>query len=270
MKIARTGSWFPVAGTKVSAIDMANLIKAMRDRIGMGPAAPGTFVVFRDAHGIVRANSDRQLRAAHEAAFIVCPDGRPLYWLGRLRGAVGVRQVPGIDSVEAVCRAGLDAGWRHYFLGGGDGVAQRLAATLSDRLPGLAVAGIETPPFRDLTTDEVDAMRRRIRASGAQIVWVGLGTPKQELFMAEHAPHLPGTVAMGVGAAFDVLTGRIARAPRWLTTIGLEWLYRLIREPRRLTRRYLATLPRFIFLVLHEAVLGRLQQLAPSLRDGNS
>jgi len=253
----QTPGRYSVAGVEVSAIDMTGLVRAMRARIDLGAAAPGTFVVFRDAHGVVRAHEDHQLRAAHEAAYLICPDGRPLYWLGRLRGAVGVRQVPGIESVEAVCRAGLSEGWRHYFLGGGEGVAQKLAATLRDRLPGLEIAGIETPPFRAMTADETFEMRVRIRQSGAQVLWIGLGTPKQELFMAEHAPHLPGTVAMGVGAAFDVLTGRIARAPRWMSRFGLEWLYRLMREPRRLAWRYARTIPRFTILVLRDALQAK-------------
>ncbi|MDP4025280.1 WecB/TagA/CpsF family glycosyltransferase [Methylobacterium sp. NEAU 140] len=258
---------YMVGGIGISAVDMAGLVRAVRARIGLGSASPGTFVVFRDAHGVVRAGRDRRLRAAHAAAYLVCPDGRPLYWLGRLRGAAGVGQVPGIESVEAVCRAGVAEGWRHYFLGGGDGVAQSLAATLRTRIPGLAVAGVETPPFRDLTPAETAAMHARIRASGAQIIWIGLGTPKQELFMAEHAPHLPGTVAMGVGAAFDVLTDRIPRAPRWMQWAGLEWLYRLAREPRRLAPRYATTVPRFALLVLREALARKSLGVAGPARD---
>ncbi|HEY8563994.1 MAG TPA: WecB/TagA/CpsF family glycosyltransferase [Beijerinckiaceae bacterium] len=241
---------FRIGGTGISIINMEGLIDVVRRRLKMEPDTPGAFVVFRDAHGIVRAAEDERLRAAHEAALLVCPDGRPLYWAGRLQGAKTIRQVPGIESVEAVCRAGLDSGWRHYFLGGGDGVAQALADRLSAKLPGLKVAGVETPPFRALTGPEITAMRARIRASGAQVLWIGLGTPKQELFMAEHAPHLPGTVAMGVGAAFDVLTGRIPRAPVALQVMGLEWAYRLLREPRRLGGRYLHTIPRALALFL--------------------
>ena len=244
---------FRCAGTGISVIDTPGMIRAIKRRLDAGRGLPGTFVVFRDAHGIVRARDDANLHAAHEAALLVCADGRPLYWLGRLYGARGIGQVPGIESVEKVCRAGLAQGWRHYFLGGGEGVAAALAETLSARLPNLQVVGVETPPFRALDAAEIAAMRARIRDSSAQIVWVGLGTPKQELFMAEHAPHLPGTVAMGVGAAFDVLTGRVPRAPRVLQVSGLEWAYRLLREPRRLTARYLRTIPRFLALVVVEA-----------------
>ena len=249
---------FEVGGIPISATTMDGLVASLARRLAGAADEPGTFVVFRDAHGVVRARTHRALRAAHHDALLVCPDGRPLSWIGRWRGFRAMRQVSGIESVEAVCRAGVGPGWRHYFLGGGPGVAAELAETLRGRVPGLDVVGTECPPFRDLGADEVAAMRARVRASGAQILWIGLGTPKQELFMAAHAPHLPGTVAMGVGAAFDVLTGRIPRAPRLLQIAGLEWAYRLLREPQRLWRRYLGTVPRFALIVLREALSARM------------
>ncbi len=178
---------FTIGGVPVSATDMDGLIAAVGRRLAAGPAQPGTFVVFRDAHGVVRSQKDEALRAAHHDALLVCADGRPVSWIGRWRGLSTTQQVPGIESVEAVCRAGADKGWRHYFLGGGEGVADLLATTMRARVPGLQVAGVETPPFRPLSEAETEAMRARIRASGAQIVWVGLGTPKQEMFMAAHA-----------------------------------------------------------------------------------
>lgn len=241
---------FTVGPVSVSSIGMKGLVAAVERRLRRGTAAPGTFVVFRDAHGIVRAETDAALRTAHDEALLVVPDGRPLVWIGRMKGHRAIGQVPGIESVEVLCRAGVALGWTHYFLGGGPGVADRLADTMRARVPGLVVAGTETPPFRTLDADEVEAMRERIRASGAQIVWVGLGTPKQELFMAEHAPHLPGTIAMGVGAAFDVNTGRIPRAPKVMQVCGIEWFYRFLREPRRLFGRYANTIPRFIGIAL--------------------
>lgn len=248
---------FTVGGIPVSDTTMAGLAASVSRQLARAPAGPGAFVVFRDAHGVVRAQDDEALRRAHEAALLVCPDGRPLVWVGRLKGHAAIRQVPGIEAVEALCRAGVGQGWRHYFLGGGLGVAERLAATMAARVPGLIVAGTEAPPFRDLGAAEVEAMRERIRSSGAQIVWVGLGTPKQELFMAEHAPFLPGTVAMGVGAAFDVNTGRIPRSPRLLQVLGLEWAYRLAREPKRLAARYGRVVPRFLAIALAEIAARR-------------
>lgn len=246
---------FAVGGIPISVVTMTGLVSVLLRRFQEG-GTPGAFVVFRDAHGVVRAQDDARLRAAHEAALLVCPDGRPMYWLGRVRGFSDIGQVPGIEAVEAVCRAGIPQGWRHYFYGGGPGVADRLAASMSARVPGLQVAGTETPPYRALTPGEIADMHRRIGASNAQIVWVGLSTPKQELWMAEHAPHWPGVVAMGVGAAFDVNIGSIPRAPRWLQVSGLEWLYRLVREPKRLFRRYIEVIPRFALLALAD-VRGR-------------
>lgn len=243
---------FSLGGVPVSDVTMGKLVEAIGRRIAMPAPTPGAFVVFRDAHGVVRSQDDERLRQAHHEALLVCPDGRPLVWVGRMKGYRNIRQVPGIASMEAVCRAGADAGWRHYFLGGGPGVAERLAAAMTARVPGLQVAGYETPPFRALDDAETAAMRARIRASGAQILWVGLGTPKQELFMAEHAPHLPGTVAMGVGAAFDVNIGTIPRSPRLLQVAGLEWAYRLAREPKRLYGRYRTVVPRFAMLAAAE------------------
>lgn len=248
---------FEIGGIPVSATDMSGLVAAIGRRLGAGRSQPGTFVVFRDAHGVVRAQKDAALHAAHHDALLVCADGRPLSWIGRWRGLPDTQQVPGIESVETVCRAGVAEGWRHYFLGGADGVADLLATTMRARVPGLQVVGVETPPFRPLDAAETEAMRERIRASGAQIVWIGLGTPKQELFMAAHAPHLPGTIAMGVGAAFDVATGRIPRAPKMLQVAGLEWAYRLGREPGRLWQRYLDTIPRFLLIATRDALNAR-------------
>lgn len=257
MKLDGSIERYRVGGVPVAATTMAGLVAAVGRRLELGRDAPGTFVAFCGAHGIVESQVDAHLKAAHEAAMLVVPDGRPLVWVGRMRGFRDVDQVPGIESVEILCRAGVAPGWRHYFLGGGPGVAERLAAEMRARVPGLAVVGTESPPFRPLDPGEVAALRERVRASGAHLVWIGLGTPKQELFMAEHAPHWPGTVAMGVGAAFDVNTGKVARAPRLLQRAGLEWAYRLAREPRRLWRRYATIVPRFILLVLSEARTGR-------------
>ena len=237
---------FDVGGVPVAAVDLAGLASSVGRYLGLGRDAAGAFVVFCGAHGIVESQQNPRVRLAHQQAWLTVADGRPLFWLGRLRGHRAILQVPGIEAVESICRAGVEDRWRHYFLGGAEGVAGRLAAEMSRRVPGLEVAGYETPPFRALGLQEIEAMRARIRESGAQVLWVGLGAPKQELFMAEHAPHLPGVIAMGVGAAFDVNTGRLRRAPRVFQVAGLEWAYRLALEPRRLWSRYSVVVPRFL------------------------
>ena len=171
----------------------------------------------------------------------------------RHRGGAGLveqAQVPGIEALEAVCQSGIAQGWRHYFVGGRPETLAKLIATIEARMPGIDVAGAEAPPFRPLSDAEREALRARIRDARADIVWIGLGTPKQELWMHAEAPHLPGTIAMGVGAAFDVHAGEVARAPAWLRAVGLEWFYRVLREPRRLFGRYAVTVPGFLFLLV--------------------
>lgn len=248
---------FRIGGLAVADLDMAGLITSIRRFLWRGSSAPGTYVAFCSAHGVVEAARDPRVFEAHERSWLTVADGRPLFWFGRLRGCRAVRQIPGIESVQAICRAGVAEGWRHYFLGGAPGVAQALAEQMARDAPGLQVVGCDTPPFRAMSNEEIASMRERVRASGAQILWVGLGAPKQELFMAVHAEHLPGVIAMGVGAAFDVNIGRQRRAPRALQVVGLEWAFRLSQEPSRLWPRYAVIVPRFLQIafgsLLHRA-----------------
>jgi len=163
----------------------------------------------------------------------------------------------------AVCDAGRAVGLRHFFFGGVPGVAPLLAERLAARFPGLAVAGAATPPFRPLDTPETDAFRAEITRTRPDVIWIGLGTPKQELFMAAHAAGLDAGVLVGVGAAFDFHSGRVRQAPRWMQRGGLEWLFRLATEPRRLGARYLVTNPLFVFHVLAQLTGLRAYPLPP-------
>jgi N-acetylglucosaminyldiphosphoundecaprenol N-acetyl-beta-D-mannosaminyltransferase len=149
-----------------------------------------------------------------------------------------------------VCAESVSHGWSHFFYGAGPGVAEEMASALTGRFPGLGVAGVHSPPFRELTDEETAAVTQRINAARPDIVWVGLSTPKQERWMARFRPLLDAPVLVGVGAAFDIHAGRISQAPRWMQRSGLEWSYRLAREPRRLWRRYLRVIPRFAFKIL--------------------
>jgi N-acetylglucosaminyldiphosphoundecaprenol N-acetyl-beta-D-mannosaminyltransferase len=249
---------FNVCGIPVSAMDMNGLAAAVTRWLAhRRPGEPGAFVCFRDAHGVVRAQDDARLRHAHRAAFLVAPDGKPLALIGRLRGVPGVGHVPGIDAMEVLCRAGVHLGWRHFFLGGAPGVAEELADAMTQKLPGLRVVGTESPPFREQSPDELKALHARIASSQADLLWVGLGSPKQELWMAANAPELRGVMAFGVGAAFDVHTGRIRRAPALVRRAGFEWAWRVLCEPARLWRRYAEVVPRFIYLVVRQELRGR-------------
>ena len=141
-------------------------------------------------------------------------------------------------------------GYRHFFYGGGPGLAERLAERLGERFDGLQIVGTWSPPFRDLTAAEELAMIDRIASSKPDIVWVGLSTPKQERWMARYIGRLPAAVLIGVGAAFDMHAGVKKQAPPWMQRSGLEWLFRLATEPRRLWRRYLTNNPRFVWRLL--------------------
>ena len=166
------------------------------------------------------------------------------------------RRVYGPELMTLFCAESAARGRRHFFYGGAPGVAEDLAKRFAEKFPGLIVAGKYCPPFRSLSQAEDDGIVSIINSSGADIVWVGLGAPKQERWMFEHRERLRAPVLVGVGAAFDFFTGRIAQAPLWMRENGLEWLSRLSKEPRRLWRRYLIQGSEFVLLVLLEA-LGR-------------
>jgi N-acetylglucosaminyldiphosphoundecaprenol N-acetyl-beta-D-mannosaminyltransferase len=179
----------------------------------------------------------------HQAA-LVTPDGMPLVWLGRLAGAV-LERTSGSDLMEKVISDSVASGLRHYLYGGKPGIAQLLQKALEQRYPGAQIVGATTPPFRDLTAAELTDLSVTVRDAGADVIWIGLSTPKQEYLMHRLVAVTSATL-VGVGAAFDYQSGVIRRAPRWAQRTGFEWLFRLATEPRRLWRRYLVLLPLFI------------------------
>lgn len=208
------------------------------------------YVCVTGVHGVMESQRDPELLRIHNASGMTTPDGMPMVWAGRWAGARDITRVYGPDLMLEVCRAGLDPGWRHFLYGGGEGVADELAARLAQRFPGLEIVGTFTPPFRSLTAEEEAEVASTINAAGPDLVWVGLSTPKQEKWMAVFRPRLAAAALLGVGAAFDIHAGRVSQAPPWMQRLGLEWLYRLLKEPRRLWRRYLRNNPSFLVRVL--------------------
>ncbi len=182
----------------------------------------------------------------------------PIVWLLRARGFQHVERVYGPDLMQAVCANGLERGYRHYFYGGAEGIPERLAQRLQEQFPGLCVAGTYSPPFRALTPEEDQAVIRRIQAARPDIVWVGISSPKQEAWMYNHVERLGVPALIGVGAAFDFLSGAKRQAPRWIQRSGFEWLFRLACEPRRLWKRYLQY-PRFAVLAIIDLVRFKLR-----------
>jgi N-acetylglucosaminyldiphosphoundecaprenol N-acetyl-beta-D-mannosaminyltransferase len=184
------------------------------------------------------------------------PDGVPLVWLARRRGTKAER-VAGPDFLPALVQRGLPLGRSHFFFGGPPGLPDELARRLSEAYPGVRIVGTISPPFRPLTQEEDDAFVAQINAAKPDYVWVGLGTPKQDLWVASHRPRLEAAALLAVGAAFDVHAGKRRRAPRWMQRTGTEWLFRLLVEPRRLARRYTVVNARFLWLVVKEGLRGR-------------
>jgi len=204
-------------------------------------------------HTVMECQADPALRAVVNHSGLSTPDGMPLVWLSRRHGHREADRVYGPDLLLAFCEHGQTRGWRHYFYGGMPGVADRLVANLQSRFPAMIVAGTYSPPFRPAGAPEADEIVERINASAPDIVWVGLGTPKQDFWVANHRPRLRASALIAVGAAFDFHAGLLPQAPRWMQRSGLEWLFRLAHEPRRLAYRYLVFNPLFVFNVLLQA-----------------
>ena len=236
-----------VLGVGVSAITMTDALETIHRWVATGLRQ---YVCVTGVHGVMESQADPSLRDIHNNAGLVTPDGMPLVWLSWLHGHDHVQRVYGPDLMLACCDASIKKGYRHFFYGGGPGVAERLAKRLAERFDGLQIVGTWSPPFRELSAAEEEAMIDRIASSHADIVWVGLSTPKQERWMARYISRLPAAVLIGVGAAFDMHAGVTKQAPVWMQRSGLEWLFRLATEPRRLWRRYLANNPRFVWRLL--------------------
>jgi len=205
---------------------------------------------FATGHTLVEANRDSRMSAALNAG-VVEPDGVPLVWLARRRGFKAER-VCGPDFLPELVKRGVPLDRSHYFYGGAPGVPEELARRLRKAYPGVKIAGTMSPPFRELTPDEEDSIVAEINAAHPDYVWVGLGTPKQDLWVASHRSLLEAAALLAVGAAFDVHARRRRRAPRWMQRTGTEWLFRLLTEPRRLAGRYTVGNARLLWLVLKD------------------
>lgn len=211
--------------------------------------APAT-VAIAAVHSVVDAQDNADAKGAMSNATLCVPDGVPLVWLLRLCGHRGITRVFGPDLMLEVSSRLARTEYPVFYLGGAPGVAEELASRLEHMHPGLKTAGVCCPPFRELDETEKNQIADRINDSGAKIVWIGLGSPKQERWMAEFQSRVTSSVLIGVGAAFDYNTGRLSRAPSWMQNFALEWLYRLIQEPGRLWRRYLRNNPLFLWYIL--------------------
>ena len=256
----------PVVGTPVSLTDYDEVIAAL----GHPPEDRGATVAVCNVHSVMSARRDEMLARAISTADIATPDGVPVVWA--LRWTTDHGDQERVYGPELMRRALLDAGGglHHYLYGSTPETLEVLQRRIGEFAPDADVVGAESPPFRQLTDDEEAEALDRIRSSGANVVWVGLGMPKQELWMDAVAPRLPGITLVGVGAAFDFLAGTKAQAPPWMQKAGLEWLFRLSQEPRRLWRRYIWNNPAYLMLLARQVVTSRWRGKDAATRSGRT
>jgi N-acetylglucosaminyldiphosphoundecaprenol N-acetyl-beta-D-mannosaminyltransferase len=224
-----------------AALDIADHCVARRE--------PG-YICFTGVHGVTEALRDPELRRVVNRALVNAPDGMPMTWVGRLQGYRQMDRVFGPDFMLEFCRLSVSRGYRHYFYGGERGVAELLRVALTEKVHGLQVVGVCTPPFTELTAEEENELIRDIQRTRPDIVWLGISTPRQERFMATYLDRLRVPLIAGVGAAFDYHTGRIRDCAPWIKRSGLQWAHRLCQDPRRLSKRYLRSHSTFVWHIV--------------------
>ena len=230
---------------------------ALSEVISRVKAGEGGYACFVNAHVSVMTRQRADVRYAVNTATFAFPDGKPVYLIGKYLDGLDIEKISGPDFMADIFESKEGRALRHFFYGGTPEVLDRLTSLLVNTYPGANIVGVISPPFRPLTEKEQLEHLDVVRASQAQIVWVGLGAPKQELWMHDYASSIPQAMFMGVGAAFDFHAGTLERAPEWAQKWGFEWFYRLIKEPRRLWRRYLTTNSLFIYHALKDRIFRR-------------
>jgi N-acetylglucosaminyldiphosphoundecaprenol N-acetyl-beta-D-mannosaminyltransferase len=233
-----------VLGVQLALTDYAGTMAWMDAMIA---ARRQGYVCVANVHTVTASGEDVELRAALDGSAVTVPDGQPLVWAMNALGHRLSHRVYGPELMARYCERSRESGTRHFLYGGRtDGALVQLALNLRRRHPGLQIVGGWAPPHRPLTRAEQDFVVAEINRSKPDVVWVGIGVPKQEKWMAALRPRLDAPLLLGVGAAFDFHAGLIAQAPHWMQRTGLEWAFRLAHEPRRLWRRYLRYNPRFV------------------------
>lgn len=257
---------FHVLGVRVDAVQIADVVDHMKEWIRERRGCHS--IAASGMNGLVEAQHDPEFKQILNATDLVVPDGMPLVWLGRRGGHVLPRRVYGPDLLLSFCEKTAGCGYRHFFYGAErePDVPERLAEKLKQRFQGMIVAATYSRPLASAGIEQEDEILSRVSQAGPDVVWVGLGEVRQVRWMHEHRDKLNVPVVVGVGAAFDMISGRRKQAPRWMREHGLEWLFRLCQEPRRLWRRYLIYGTQFVAWIILES-LG-LKKFGPDTNDG--
>lgn len=239
----------PILGVQTDAQTFEEATAALT---GWASGTTPRYVCTCPVYTLMMCRENPPVMQAVNAADMVTADGMPVVWVQRRRGVPNAERVYGPDLMLALCERTAGTQLKHFFWGGLPGVADTLVGRLKTQFVGLAVAGTYSPPLQPVPSQPDPAVVEQLNNSGADIIWVGLGSPKQDLWMQLYRPVLRAPLLIGVGAAFDMLAGVKSQAPRWMQKSGLEWLFRLAQEPRRLARRYLVYNPLFVWYVLRE------------------
>lgn len=246
--MTKEAEYCKILGTNINVTNMSDTIAYITENL---EALKGDYICVSNVHTTVMAYRDKEYRKVQNSGAMALPDGQPLSIVSRKRGFSEARRVPGPDLMPAILDLSQKTGYRHYFYGSTEATLEALRAALLRRYPKLRIAGMYSPPFRELTKEEDEEIVRRINESGADFVWVALGAPKQERWMYEHR-HRINSLMIGVGAAFDFTAGTTKRAPMWMQKLCLEWVFRILRDPRRMLPRYLNTNFAFVYYVYKE------------------
>jgi N-acetylglucosaminyldiphosphoundecaprenol N-acetyl-beta-D-mannosaminyltransferase len=239
-----------ILGVNISAVDIPKACAYIEGRIA---GKEKTYICVAPVSTVVDCQKDTEYRGIINGAGMTTPDGMPLVWLGRLKGEPTIERTYGPDLMLAMCALSEAKGYKHYFYGGTEKTDQLLILKLRQQFPGLNIGGYFAPPFRAVGEVEDESVLRQINEANPDIVWVGLGSPKQDYWMYQHRDKLNVPVMVGVGAAFDFLAGVKKQAPVWMRKSGLEWLFRLCSEPCRLWRRYLIGNTKFLYYLLRDS-----------------
>lgn len=233
-----------ILGVPIAAVNMHNVTAQIEEWIQDDKKI---YITVTGVHGIMESQYNDEVKRIHQVASMCVPDGMPTVWVGKLYGHRNMSRVYGPDLMLEIMSRSVKKGYTHFFYGGNEGVPQLLKDRLIARFPGLNVVGMLSPPFRQMAELEEKGLQELIEKLKPDIIWVGLGTPKQERWMASHVGKLSTKVMIGVGAAFDFHAGLLRQAPLWMQQIGLEWFFRLCIEPRRLWKRYLVNNSLFLW-----------------------
>ncbi len=236
---------YRILGVDIAATNMEQVLRLLAKE---GRKLSGEYICVSNVHTTVMSYDNPQYCAIQNNAFLALPDGKPLSILCRKKGFCEAGRVTGPDLMLELLKMSAAEGYRHYFYGGSQETLDKMQKRLQAEFPQAIIAGMYSPPFRQLTKEENRRITEEINRAKPDFVWVGLGAPKQEIWMAEHKGKTAGLM-IGVGAAFDYFAGNIKRAPAWMQKCCLEWLYRLLQEPGRLWKRYFVTNLKFLWLV---------------------